>query len=260
MMIAVIGSSGLVRDVTGMRGEPEASEGASARHVSMDAGAIAVDGGSVFIQSSSTLWEIQSNGSLHQVAANVGYAYAMVVAKTGSILATYGQEIYAFSKSGQQSLCAGVLRYGNSGDGGPAASALLRSIRGLAADKAGNLYISDSESNVIRRVTPDGLISTFAGTGGSSYSGDGGPARQAQIAVPRSLAFDPSGNLYVAQNFGTFVRKIAPDGTITHFAGTGIHSPFCKSGCFTNGKAVNSSVSASAIVSDSKGQIYGCAT
>jgi serine/threonine-protein kinase len=75
--------------------------------------------------------------------------------------------------------CRGGTLRGSSGDGGPAAAAILRWPSPLIFDTAGNLYEVDSGSASIREITPDGLIGTVAGTGITGFSGDGGPANQA---------------------------------------------------------------------------------
>jgi sugar lactone lactonase YvrE len=110
---------------------------------------------------------------------------------------------------------------GFSGDGGPAVSAQLSPVFGLAVDAAGNLLISDSAANRIRRVTPDGIIVTVAGTGDCGLSGDGGPALAAQICGPAGIATDSAGNLFIADLGNGRIREVATDGTITTMAGTG---------------------------------------
>jgi sugar lactone lactonase YvrE len=107
------------------------------------------------------------------------------------------------------------------GDGVPATQAALALVNGLAIDNSGSLYISDTANHRIRKVSKDGTISTVAGTGGNATSGDGGPAKAAQIQSPRGLAFGPAGDLYFADYAANRVRKISPDGTISTFAGTG---------------------------------------
>ncbi len=109
---------------------------------------------------------------------------------------------------------------GYSGDGGPAISAQLNLPRGVAVDAAGNFYIADDD-HVIRKVTPNGTITTVVGTGTAGYSGDGGPATSAQLSWPAAVAVDGSGNLYVADAGNNRIRKVAKDGTIATVAGTG---------------------------------------
>jgi sugar lactone lactonase YvrE len=108
----------------------------------------------------------------------------------------------------------------SSGDGGPAIHATFDRVGGATFDAAGNLYVSDSGGNRIRKIAPDGTIGTFAGTGQAGYSGDGGPALQATLFGAGPLAVDPKGDLYVITG-DSRVRKIAADGTIHLVAGTG---------------------------------------
>jgi uncharacterized protein (TIGR03437 family) len=107
------------------------------------------------------------------------------------------------------------------GDGGPATQAQLGAIQGLAVDRSGNVYLSDTDNHRIRKVTPQGVISTLAGTGAAGYNGDGGPAAKAQLNLPYGLAIDGIGNVYASDLGNNRVRRISPDGTITTVAGTG---------------------------------------
>ena len=108
---------------------------------------------------------------------------------------------------------------GYTGDGGPATQATLGLPAGVAVDAAGNLYIADFANSVVRKVAPNGIISTYAGNGGPGYSGDGGPATGARLNQPRALAVDSSGNLYIADYAESRIRKVTPSGTISTFAG-----------------------------------------
>lgn len=118
---------------------------------------------------------------------------------------------------------AGNGTAGFSGDGGLAGGAVLNSPRGVAVDRAGNVYIADFTNNRIRKITvATGIITTVAGTGTNGFSGDGGPATSANIANPRGIAFDGAGNLYFADLTNDRVRKIsATTGIITTLAGDG---------------------------------------
>lgn len=107
-----------------------------------------------------------------------------------------------------------------SGDGGLATSAGLDSPSALALDDAGDLFIADSFNSAIRKVTPDGIITTVAGTGTSGFSGDGGAATAAQLSHPDGVAF-ANGSLIIGDKFNSRVRMVAADGTISTIAGTG---------------------------------------
>jgi uncharacterized protein (TIGR03437 family) len=104
------------------------------------------------------------------------------------------------------------------GDNGPARDSLLFQAEGVAADRDGNLYISDAQGNRVRHVTPAGVIRTVVGTGVAGFSGDGGPATEAQLSAPYGLAVDSLGNLFIADLGNRRIRKVARDGTISSFA------------------------------------------
>jgi sugar lactone lactonase YvrE len=89
----------------------------------------------------------------------------------------------------------------------------------MALDSRGNLYIADRQNNRIRLVTPEGTISTFAGTGERGYGGDGGPAISAKLNWPDGIAIDAADVLYFTDSQNNMVRKITPDGVITKVAG-----------------------------------------
>src|SRR5205807_2618751 len=104
--------------------------------------------------------------------------------------------------------------------GGLAVNAALADPLSVAVDAAGNIYLGEYAGK-IRKVTPDGIITTIAGTGDSGFSGDGGPALQAQLYAPYGIAVDTAGIIYVADTFNSRIRKITPDGIITTLAGGG---------------------------------------
>ena len=118
---------------------------------------------------------------------------------------------------------------GYMGDGGPASAAELKSPLGQSAAPAGRMvldaqnrmYIADTGNNCIRLVDTDGTIRTIAGTGVAGYSGDGGPATQAQLNTPSDVAVTLDGTFYIADTVNSVIRKVTPDGIISTFAGNG---------------------------------------
>ena len=103
--------------------------------------------------------------------------------------------------------------------GGPAMLALLRQPGGVAADNRGNVYIAETGGHRVRKLDRSGTITTVAGTGVAGFSGDGGPAAQAQLASPYGLAADMLGNLYIADLGNARVRRVTADGNISTIAG-----------------------------------------
>jgi hypothetical protein len=125
--------------------------------------------------------------------------------------------------SGIITTVAGTGQPGYSGDGGPATQAQLHSPYGIALDAANNLYIVDRLNSCIRMVEgTTGVIHTIAGTGQSGFSGDGGPAPQAQLQEPNDIVLDGQGYAFIADVRDHRVRVIdLASGIITTFAGTG---------------------------------------
>lgn len=105
------------------------------------------------------------------------------------------------------------------GDGGPATAAIVGRVGGLAVADDGTVYLSEAAQ--VRRVGPDGVVERVAGTGVPGFSGDGGPARDAQLDGPSSVALAPDGALLVLDAGNRRVRRVAPDGAITTLAGAG---------------------------------------
>ena len=126
--------------------------------------------------------------------------------------------IRRISPDGIITTVAGNGTYGFSGDGGPATSAQLSSVAGMAVDVAGNLWFADSSANRIRQVSSNGIISTVAGTGVCGFSGDSGPAATSQICGPAGIAADTAGNLFIADCLNNRIRRVSHDGTITTVA------------------------------------------
>jgi sugar lactone lactonase YvrE len=134
----------------------------------------------------------------------------------------YNHRIRKVNTSGIISTVAGNGVYGYSSDGGPADTTMLNFPWGIASDSLGNLYIADNGNYRIRKVSMStGIISTIAGNGVGSYNGEGLSATSAQF-VPYSIAFDNSGNLYIADKANQRARVLTPGGVINTVAGTGV--------------------------------------
>ena len=103
---------------------------------------------------------------------------------------------------------AGNGTEGYSGDGGAATSAQLAWPRGIVVDADGCLFIADCGNSSIRKVAPDGTISTVGGTGVEGYSGDGGPALCAQLADPHGILLGTDGSLHIGEPRNNCIRKI----------------------------------------------------
>jgi uncharacterized protein (TIGR03437 family) len=136
------------------------------------------------------------------------------------------QRIRKVSASGIITTIAGNGSKGYGGDGGQAVDAMLYNASRMSLDPSGNLYIADQSNHRIRKVSPAGKISTFAGNGAGTpatgaFSGDGGPAVDASLNNPTSIVVDGTGVVYFCDQFNQRIRKVALDGTISTIAGNG---------------------------------------
>ncbi|PWU08282.1 MAG: hypothetical protein C5B50_29830 [Verrucomicrobia bacterium] len=120
------------------------------------------------------------------------------------------------------------------GDGGPATNASLGDPSHVAVDDRGNWYIPDLGNQRVRKVDTNGIISTVAGTGTNGFSGDGGPATNANLAFPAGVALDALKNLYIADDSNHRVRRVDTDGIISTFAGNGTNGYTGDGGLATN--------------------------
>jgi sugar lactone lactonase YvrE len=116
---------------------------------------------------------------------------------------------------------AGNGSTGYSGDGGPATNAAFNQASSMAVDAYGDLFTGDTFNNRIRKVDINGIVTTVAGNGSTGYSGDGGPATNAALNAPNSVAVDRFGNLYFTDCFNQRVREVHTNGIITTVAGNG---------------------------------------
>jgi trimeric autotransporter adhesin len=142
----------------------------------------------------------------------------VAVDSSGSVYFTDGNTIRKVS-GGIITTVAGNGTEGYSGDNGPAINAQLNSLRGVAVDTSGNIYVADAGNSRIRKIS-NGIITTIAGNGTAGYGGDNGPAVGAQLNGPNGVAVDANGSVYVADTDNSRIRRIS-NGIITTIAGNG---------------------------------------
>ena len=133
-----------------------------------------------------------------------------------------GSAIWKIAADGSAAVIAGTGVPGFSGDGGPATAAQVNGPSGVTLDSGGNIYLADTVNHRVRRIAPDGTISTFAGTGVAGFSGDGGPATAARLQSPAETVIDAAGNVYIADYNNRRVRVVSPGGVISTIAGNGV--------------------------------------
>ena len=148
----------------------------------------------------------------------VGLPGRVAVDPSGNVYFTALNSVFRLS-GGVMSRVAGNGEPGYSGDGGPATSAQLNTPQGVVVDSAGDIYIADTQNQVVRFVSAStGIITTVAGNGTPGNNGDYGPPLQAQLNLPTAVALDASQNLYICDSANNTIRLVA-NGVITPYLG-----------------------------------------
>ena len=185
--------------------------------------------------------------------AGLGNPTAVAVDDAGNVYIAADNRIRKVNTSGIITTVAGNGQSGYNGDNIPATQASLYGPKGIAVDFSGNIYIADQINYRIRKVDTNGIITTVAGNGQYSFSGDGGSAIQAGLGgYPGSVAVDGVGNLYIASDGR--IRKVDTSGIITTVAGNGQQGYSGDGGPATQARFNN----LSGIAADSVGNIYLC--
>ncbi len=239
---------------------------------------VVVDGsGNLYFTSLNCVFRLDTSGVLTRVAGNsrAGFSgdggpatQAQLNLPAGLALDSAGDifiadsgnnRIREMTKDGTINTFAGSGNPGYAGDSFPASGAQMLSPSGVAVDSAGNVYIADTGNSVIREVTTDGVIATFAGQGYRGFGGDAGPATSALLNVPQDVAVSSNGTVYIADTGNGAIRAVAP-GTIN-----GITVPVINTVAGSNklgfagdtGPATLASMSQPwAVVGDSGGNLY----
>ena len=242
-MIRKIDTNGVITTVAGNGTEGFDGDGGPATEAKINnPRGVTVDSkGNLYISDTANnrIRKVDTSGNISTLAGNGNAAYSGDGAASTSseinfpyqITVDASDNIYFADKSnhvirkidvnGNISTVAGNNEGGYSGDGGQATNAQLAGPLGVAFDADGNLYIGDSGNHVIRKVDPNGIISTLAGTAQESGFVDGVTGTQARFYTPSTLAIDSKGNLYVTDSSNQRVRKITPDGAVSTIAGNG---------------------------------------
>jgi trimeric autotransporter adhesin len=227
--------------------------------------------GNVYFGSLHSVFKVDAGGTLTRVAGNtragnsgdggaaaaaqLSFPMGIAVDAAGNLFVADrdASVVRKIAANGTISTVAGNGTPGFAGDSGAAISAQINGPFGVAVDGGGNLYIADTGNEVVRKVSPDGTISTVAGTGIRGYTGDGGPARNALLDGPEAVAVDAAGNLYIADTFNGRIRRVGTDGVITTVAGVGSTGIYSGDG----GPAKNAAISLPTDVAvDGSGNLY----
>jgi uncharacterized protein (TIGR03437 family) len=219
-VIRMVTSGGTISTIAGNNTGGYSGDGGSAIAAQLDLPTgVAVDkSGNVYIADSAN-YAIRkvSGGNINTiVGGNVGQLLndpeSVLVDSSGNNLYISEQSGYRISKysNGNLTVLAGNGNIGFSGDNGPGTDASLDEPTGIALDANGYLYICDTTNSRIRKLSPNGIITTIAGLGNPGYYGDGGFATQALLFFPRGIVVDPSGNVYVADTDNDIVRELKP--------------------------------------------------
>lgn len=239
-----VSPSGIITTVAGTGTAGFSGDGGPATNARLDAnwGMTIDNSGNIYIcdQSNHRIRKVNASGTITTIAgtgtpgysgdggpaisANINSPMGISVDKAGNI---YFSDSYNFcvrkiSTSGIISTFAGIPGLvGFSGDGGPATSARIKFVWGIACDTAGNVYLCDGPNDRVRRVDAGGIITTFAGTGITGFAGDNAPATDAKLNKPLGVSVAHDGSVYIADCNNNAIRRVVPTGIITTVAGTG---------------------------------------
>lgn len=189
--------------------------------------------GTVLIAEREHIWELHDDGTMTRVQEQ-GEGLSMVrgiaTDATGAVYVTDGHLVRRIAPDGTaETIAGGGERWADDADGHPATEASLWEPADVAVDSAGNVYLTETGMPRVRRVDPDGVLTTvlgdsYHGSEEGGFAGDGGPGADAEVNTPHGLLVDQDDAVYVADSFNARVRRLDPDGTVMTVAGNG-HQP-----------------------------------
>ncbi len=155
--------------------------------------------------------------------ATFNFPLGLGVDNVGNVYVDDSDSVRKVTQAGVVTTLAGTTTSGPGDVDGTGAAAMFHGIRGMAVDTAGNAYIADTGNYAIRKMTPAGVVTTFAGGGsaGGAHGYADGVGTAALFAGPTDVAIDAAGNLYVADANNQAIRMITPAGAVTTLAGGG---------------------------------------
>ena len=251
---------GIIRTIAGNGTSGYSGDGGMATNAGLYCSAVAVDGlGNVYLtdQGNNRIRKVDTNGIISTLAgtnssgfsgdggpaANAKLSAPLGVAVDGLgnlFIADRGNfRIRKISTNGIITTVAGTNSSGFSGDGGLAVAAKLTSPFAVAVDTSGNLFIADSSNNRIRKVDTNGIITTFAGNGTASFSGDGGVATNASLNTPYGVAVDAYNDVFISDSINNRIRMVDTAGNIQTVAGAGGTGNAGDGGLATNANVYN---------------------
>ena len=229
--IRKVNTSGIITTIAGTGTYGYSGDGgqATAAHIDNSDGLASDPAGNLYFYSEGHVRKIATSGIITTIAGNGASGFSgdggpATAAEFGSIIYGLAADGYGnvyiadysnyrvrmINSSGIITTVAGNGGTASTGDGGPATAAGIGEPTGMVVDAAGNIYISDFYNNQIRQVNAAGIISTIAGNGTFGFSGDGGPATNAEFRYPLDVAVDASGNVFVSDRNNSRIRKIFP--------------------------------------------------
>jgi sugar lactone lactonase YvrE len=235
--IRKITPSGTVTTIAGLTGQSGSADGTNSIARFSEPSGIAVDGaGTIYVADSNnqTIRKVTPEGVVTTLAGQSGYSGSADGVNTNAqfyypnalaldhhgiiyVADTYNNTIRRVTPDGVVTTLAGKAGYWGTADG-VGSDARFGSPRGVALDSSGNLYVADADSALIRKVTPDGVVTTLAGRFYGAFDGLG---TDASFTTPWGIAVDSEGNIFVSDYDTYTIRKVTPDGVVTTVAGLG---------------------------------------